>query len=144
MGDTEYVWRLLSLKARFSRVVHKDIHTYTLDRVAFDRSLDRHRLLTNFYYWSKKSVFERPIFHRFKDNLFVLWHCVNFFEAPPLRRQELFVNVLCWWADSDSSRLQYLPTPAVFAYYSSQSLDRSLREILMRVSISEQSVLGLV
>lgn len=123
--STEKLWyvpRLVAIMVRYADLRDEEVTTHSLNYFDLLRPFNIHHLLTNFEYRLNETVFERCLCLKSTHPLFANWHCVDYFNILPARCRELFDKVIEWWKCSECSRLLYVLTPVVLAYYSIHAL----------------------
>lgn len=135
-----YLTQLAVIMVRYADLLDVEFTTHSLNYVTLQRRFGRQLRVISFLYQLNKKAFEHYSRLKATNQLFVNWQCVDFFDIPPARGLELFVEMPEWLECYQGYLLLNVPTPVISGYYANLVLSSWHKILLLRVAIAKHSV----
>lgn len=131
-----YIVHVAEILTHYEDVLSGSLPVASLNRVAFDKIFNLFHVFSHFDYCVKETVFERRLKARGDSCCFNNRHSVDVYAVSSLARLALLVPIREWWRLYERSRLFFVPTRNMTAYYSNIVVSRRATELIFRVAIS--------
>lgn len=139
-----YKFRVPEIVAQYVHVSSNNLPAASLDSVAFGKTFERMHIYGNFSYWVKEAISESRLRACGDGCCFIYRYFVDSYAVFLFVHLRLSVLVADWWRSYDFSRIFYVRTLIVVAYYSNLLVGRRALQQCFRIGISEFCVWDLV